>query len=116
MAVSGHDRLRALLGESIPAGGSESDTLFSDDQVDDLLTRHTSVEASLAEGWQQKAASLATLVDRAEGDSKESLSQLHKQALTMVDLHQKDPDTGLPWGQVPITRVRKLKREGFYGP
>jgi hypothetical protein len=84
MAMTDTERLRALLGETIPVGGSASDTLFSEDQVDDLLTRHGSVEAAESEGWRQKAAALATLVDTTEGSSTRKHSAAHKAALAQV--------------------------------
>lgn len=78
------DRLRARLGEDIPSGGADEDTLFSDEEIDDLLNTTSSLDAAISEGWEVKAARLASLSDVAEGNSRRNLSALHRQALTMA--------------------------------
>lgn len=83
-AITDSQRLRKLLGESIPDGGSADDTLFSDDEITDLLVRHTTVEACLSEGWEMKAAALADLVTTVEGSSQRKLSDLHDHALAQA--------------------------------
>jgi len=50
--------LRELLDEVIPEGGSESDTRFTDTQLDRLLSRANNIYAAAAEGWTRKAAML----------------------------------------------------------
>lgn len=50
------EELRELLDEVIPAGGADSDTRFTDAQLDKLLTRANNVYAAAAEGWTRKAA------------------------------------------------------------
>ena len=87
MALPDAERLRSLLGEAIPAGGSAEDTLFTDDQIDDLLERYDGVEASLGEGWAIKAATLATLVTVTEGSSVRRLSDAHKHAMEQAKLY-----------------------------
>jgi hypothetical protein len=84
MAMTEEERLRAFLGESIPSGGSASDTLFTSDQIEDLLTRYGSPEVARREGWELKAAALATLVTTVEGSSQRKLSDAHKAALNQV--------------------------------
>lgn len=48
--------LRALLDEVIPAGGTESDTHFSDAQLNVILERSRNIYAAASEGWMRKAA------------------------------------------------------------
>lgn len=84
MAVTDVERLRSLVGEDIPEGGSASDTLLSQDQVQDLLDRHGSPEAAVTEAWLIKSAKLATLVDTVEGSSIRKHSAAHKAALSQV--------------------------------
>jgi hypothetical protein len=84
MAVTDVERLRGYLGEVIPAGGSASDTLFTADQIDDLLARHGSVEAARREGLELKAAALATLVTTVEGSSTRKLSDAHRAILSQI--------------------------------
>lgn len=109
MAITENSRVRALIGEAIPVGGTEADTLFTDEQIDDLLTRHTTVSGSLAEAWQMKAAALSDMVDVKEGDSAEHLSQMHKQALEMVKHYSNQGGVGQP-----VTRITKIIRPGWF--
>jgi hypothetical protein len=101
MAMTESERLRAFLGESIPAGGSASDTLFTSDQIDDLLDRHGSPEVARREGWELKAAALATLVTTVEGSSQRKMSDAHKAAVRQVQA----------LGGGGVTRIHTLTRE-----
>lgn len=95
------ERVRDLLGEPIPEGGSDTDTLFSSQKITDLLTdAGGDVEAAVAEGWRVKAALLADLVDTTEGTSKRAMSNLHKNALAMAQA------SGTP----SPTRLQKIVR------
>jgi hypothetical protein len=76
--------LRLFLGEPIPSGGDEGDTLFTDAQLSELIADTGGWEGALADGWKMKAAAYAGLVDSAEGTSKRALSDLHGHALEMV--------------------------------
>lgn len=78
------DRIRQLLGEEVPIGGSDTDTLFLDEQIQDLLDTTSDENAAVAKGWRIKAAKFASLVDTAEGTSKRAMSDLHKNALAMA--------------------------------
>ncbi len=49
-------KLRKLLDERIPEGGSDADTRFSDADIDELLTDASNIYAAAAEGWTRKAA------------------------------------------------------------
>lgn len=84
MPLTTHDRLRQLLGESKPTGGSEADTLFLDEEIEDLLDEHGDIERAAYEGWRVKAARLSNLVDTTEGNAQRKYSQLHDQALEML--------------------------------
>lgn len=105
MAVTDSERLRSYLGETIPAGGAASDTLLSEDQIEDLLTRHASPEAARGEGWIIKAAALATLVDTTEGSSTRKHSAAHKAALAQAKLF------GGVAGGAGVTRVHTIDRD-----
>ncbi len=50
------EELRELLDEVIPEGGTESDTRFTDEQLDRLLSKARNIYAAAAEGWTRKAA------------------------------------------------------------
>ena len=86
MAMTHTERLRAFLGETIPPAKTASDTLFTEDQIEDLLSRHGSPEAARSEGWELKAAALATLVTTVEGSSQRKLSDAHKAAVRQAQL------------------------------
>ena len=80
------EQLRALLGEAIPAGGSFSDTMFTDEEIDDLLEKgNNTVEAGAYWGWMEKAANYSNLVNVNEGNAARELGELHRQALRMMD-------------------------------
>jgi hypothetical protein len=113
MAITDEERLRALIGESIPEGKDETATLFSDDDITDLLERWGSVEASLGEAWEQKAAILVNLVTTTEGSSTRKLSDMHKAAMAMVKLYgggAGGESPGVPIGGAGITRVHRIVR------
>jgi hypothetical protein len=110
-AITDEERLRKLLGESIPDGGAASDTLFSDDEITDLLGRHSTVEASLGEAWEMKAAALADLVTTVEGSSQRKLSDLHDHALAQAKYYRGDLG-GL--GRTRIGTITRTRRSNNY--
>lgn len=80
------ERVRALIGEPIPASGSEADTMFTDDEIEDMLELGSNeVDAAAYYGWREKAANYANLVTVNEGNAARELSDLHRQALRMMD-------------------------------
>lgn len=85
MALTDNERLRLLVGEPIPDDGTEVDTLFTDEQIDDLVTRHGSPELAQQEAWAIKAALMVTLVTTVEGSSRRQLSDQHKAALAQAE-------------------------------
>jgi hypothetical protein len=50
------EELRELLDEVISQGGNESNTRFTDVQLDKLLSKSRNIYAAAAEGWTRKAA------------------------------------------------------------
>lgn len=107
MAITDAERLRTLLGESIPTGGSDADTLFTDEQIDDLLTRYGTPNDSLGEGWAIKAAALADLVDTTEGSSVRKMSQAHEAALKQAASYTEAGGVG---GRTKIGRIVRSQR------
>jgi hypothetical protein len=49
------DQLRLLLDESIPEGGTDAETLFTDREIDLLLQASPTLEQAAAAGWRLKA-------------------------------------------------------------
>jgi len=103
MAVTESERLRAFLGEVIPTGGAASDTLFTEDQVTDLLERHGSPEAARREGLELKAAALANLVTTVEGSSTRKLSDAHRAVLAQIK--------ALGPSGSSVTRIHRIVRD-----
>lgn len=86
--------VRALIGEAIPTGGSDTDTMFTDDEISDMLeSGFDSPEAAAYYGWREKAANYAALVNVNEGNAARELSDLHRQALRMMDRYAGYVDT-----------------------
>lgn len=46
--------LRELIDEVIPVGGTETDTRFTDEQLDALLSKARCIEEAAAEAWERK--------------------------------------------------------------
>lgn len=107
MALTDADRLRGLLGEEIPEGGDESDTLFTDERIDDLLTMTgNDVERAAYEGWRIKAARLSDLVDITEGNASRAMSDAHAHALDMIKHYQR-ASGGPTEGRTRIGRIKR---------
>lgn len=80
------EHLRALLGEAIPTGGDDADTMFSDDEITDLLEQgYDNAFVGAYYGWMEKAANYAALVNVNEGNAAREMSDLHRQAIRMAD-------------------------------
>jgi len=110
MAITNIDRLRQLLGENIPEGGTEDDTMFSDEQIEDFLNQGNSdIDASAYYGWKAKMAELANLVNVTEGNSSREMGELHKAAKRMTDMYAGfAPTSGR--GRVKVGRIRRRGR------
>lgn len=96
--------LRALLGESITEDTSEGDTLFTNEEIANLVASNPSVERAAYEGWRIKAARLGNLVDTTEGNSQRKFGQLLDNALNMVKLYQRSSE-GPTEGRTRIGRI-----------
>lgn len=109
MALTPDQKLRSLLGEDIPEGGTEADTMFSDAEIGDLLAENpVNLERAAYEGWRVKAARLASLVDTTEGNSQKKFSQLLSHAQDMIKLYLR-ATSGPTEGR---TRVGRIVRPG----
>lgn len=104
--------IRSLLGERIPVGGTEADTLFTDVEIISFFALgKENIRKSVYEGWLAKAAELSNLVDTAEGNYSRKFSQALDQANSMVKYY------GRISGSDPTLRVRigTIQRTGDYG-
>jgi len=50
------EKLRRLVDEVIPPGGTEADTRFTDAELDEILEAARYIEDAAAEAWERKAA------------------------------------------------------------
>lgn len=102
MVMSLVDQVRLNAGETIPDGGSASDTNFPDETIQDLLTQNNQlVNRTTAAVWRAKAAIFAGLVDVQEGNSSRKMSQAYETALAQAKYW-----AGLPEGSPVIGRTR----------
>jgi hypothetical protein len=106
MALKPTAKLRSLLGEDIPKGGSDEDTMFADAEIQDYLDGNPNIERAAYEGWRVKLARLSNLVDTTEGNAQKKYSQLRDAALEQVKLYSKSSG-GPTEGR---TRVGQIKR------
>lgn len=107
MAIPEADKLRQLLGESIPEGGQAEDTLFSAEEIAQLLTDANGDRNRAAyAGWQIKAAHFANLVNTTEGNASRAMSDLSKQALDMVKMFARSA-SGSTDGRTTLGRLRR---------
>lgn len=99
--------LRSKLAESIPDGGTENDTLFTNIRIGQIFDEALgNLEAAAHDGWREKAGILAGLVDVTEGAASRELSKLYTQALAMVKVYRSS-SSGPTEGR---TRVGKIVR------
>ncbi|NPV30638.1 MAG: hypothetical protein HPY58_13525 [Firmicutes bacterium] len=81
-------RLRKLLNEQIPAGGSDSDTNFLDAELDEILAEAANIWSAAAVGWTMKAGLLKSRIERySVGQESYDLTALKDEldhALTMA--------------------------------
>jgi hypothetical protein len=105
MAWNAVDRLRALLGERIPAGGTPADTYFSAEEIDNLIEgAGDNVRRAAYEGWQLKAAYYADLVNVTEGNALRDMSDLLDHALAMAKQFS-GPGSEVTAGRARVGRI-----------
>lgn len=106
MPITQNEKLRQLLGEDVPTNGTEYDTLFTDEEIVDLLESSPGVERAAYEGWRVKAARLSNLVDTTEGNSQKKFSQLLDNANDMIKIYLRS-SSGSTEGRTRVGRARR---------
>jgi hypothetical protein len=96
--------LRGLLGESIPEDGDETDTMFSDADLGVLIDEAPNMDRAAMQGWRNKAANFANLVNVVDGASSRDFSDLLDNAMQMVKLYTRSDGSGLTQGRTTIGR------------
>lgn len=109
MARTTAQQLRAKLGASIPVGGTDADTIFTDQEIADLLSENNDdPNAAAYWGWDEIAANYVHLVSVNEGNASRELTELHRNALRMRDRYAGYVDTP----SRGRARIGKLVRNG----
>jgi hypothetical protein len=102
-------KLRKLINEQIPAGGTETDTRFSDSDLDDLLTESTTVYAAAATGWTMKAGMFQSQIESyTVGQEKYDLTSVkdqYTQALAMAEQYAAMAKAKNPTGSGIILKI-----------
>jgi len=97
-------QLRLLIGEPIPTGGSEDDTLFTDLQVRSWIDSNPDMERAAYDGWRAKAAQFANLVNVTDGASSREFGDLLDNARAMVTMYSRS-STGPTEGRARVGRI-----------
>ncbi len=73
-------RLRKLLNEVIPPGGTENDTNFLDTELDEILIESSSIYGAASTGWAMKAGLLQSQIESySVGQERYDLTSLKDQ-------------------------------------
>lgn len=81
--------VRESLGESIPTGGTDADTMFTDARIKVWLEEASHSDAASYRGWLAKLANLSDLVNVSDGAASRELSDAYDHAMQMVKLYGK---------------------------
>lgn len=107
MGLPAEDILRQLLGEVVQPGEAESDSMFTDAEIEDFLLRaRRDLERAAYFGWLAKAANYSNLINVGEGNATRSMSDLHKHAMDMVKYYESS-NAGLVQGRTRVGRIRR---------
>lgn len=98
------EELRLKLGEAIPAGGSEGDTLFTNAHLERILLSAPFMGRATLEGWQIKAAHFAGLVNVTDGAASREFSDLLDNANQMVRMYSRVQE-GPTEGRTRVGRI-----------
>lgn len=96
--------LRLLLGETIPPGGTDEDTLFTDQQIGIWVDSNPDEERAAYDGWRAKAAQFANLVNVTDGAASRELGDLLTNARQMVSMYARST-SGPTEGRSRVGRI-----------
>jgi hypothetical protein len=94
-------KLRALLDERIPAGGSDADTRFSNGEIDTLLEEAASITLAASAGWSLKASwamsNRGGIEETAGGEERHrfvALKDYRDHCVQMAERYRKEGEAG----------------------
>ena len=106
-------KLRQKLGEVIPEGGSAADTMFTDEQINLMLTEAPTITHAIVEGWEIKIAEWASLVNVNDGASARAFSDLMEHGENRLKYYRGQLVAGPGGvGRSGRTRIGKIIRHG----
>lgn len=82
--------LRGLLGESIPSGGTDEDTMVSSALVQAWIDSSSTLTRAAIKGWKFKKAAWANLVNVTDGAASREFGQLIANADLMIEMYTED--------------------------
>lgn len=92
-------QVRLQLGEEIPPGGVDTDTMFTDAQIQSFLdTNNQYINKATAMAWRAKAAAFVVQVDVQEGNSSRKLSQAYEAAMSQARFWADQPENNMVIG------------------
>lgn len=97
--------VRENIGEVIPAGGEEADTMFTNAQIGTWIDGSATLDGATLAGWKKKMANLADLVDVTDGAASRALSDAFDHAAEMVKVYTKIVSQGPTGGRTRIGRI-----------
>jgi hypothetical protein len=98
--------LRLKLGEPSETEGS----LFSDADLNIMLTNSKNILRATVAGWESKLAHFSGLVDVTDGAASRKLSQAYENALAMLKYYKGKADSGPDSSSRVRTRVGRIIR------
>jgi hypothetical protein len=89
-------KLRLLIDEQIPTNGTDTDTRFTDEELDEIMSEAVDIYAAASEAWFRKAARAMSerggLEESSAGDERLkfiSLQEYENHCLRMADMFNK---------------------------
>lgn len=87
------ERLRKMINDKIPQGGTDKDAVFSNAELDDILQESESIYYAASEGWTIKAGLLEGDIEGySAGNEKYELTKLQDRLAHALRMAQKYKD------------------------
>ncbi|MGE7672975.1 hypothetical protein ACQKMV_05225 [Lysinibacillus sp. NPDC094403] len=91
--VALRERLRKMINDRIPKGGTDKETTFSNAELDDMLRESESIYYAASEGWTIKAGLLEGDIEGySAGNEKYELTKLQDRLAHALRMAQKYKD------------------------
>ncbi|KOS64631.1 hypothetical protein FJQ98_14130 [Lysinibacillus agricola] len=104
------DRLRKMINDIIPKGGTDKDTTFSNAELDDMLRESESIYYAASEGWTIKAGLLEGDIEGySAGNEKYELTKLQDRLAHALRMAQKYKEQANEVGETQSSFLLKFK-------